>query len=88
MPAVTHPPGRLTLPRVPLTNRAFAYTRSDATDVATTIERERQLLAEQIARQHAQHQDTQPLLPGMPQQPPKVTRLRAGLGQVIELPAL
>lgn len=47
----TRPPGRLTLPRVLLTDSAFVYTCAAATNVAETISRERRLLAQEQAQQ-------------------------------------
>lgn len=81
-------PARLTLPRMSLLNPAFKYTPSNATNVAQTIERERQLQAQELARHRAALARTpQQLLPGIPTEP-KVVRLRAALGRVITLPDL
>lgn len=86
-----HPPGRLTLPRVLLTDRAFVYTNSAATDVRTTMQRARHLQAQEALQQRlaaAKAQPAQPALPGVPEAPPR--RLRAGLaqGQHLALPQI
>lgn len=83
-----HPLGSLTLPRVPLTDRSFIYSCAAATNVADTIARERHLLAQE-AQAHALAAATQqPLLPGIPQEPPTVRRLRAGMAAPLSLPSL
>lgn len=82
-----HPPGRLTLPRVSLLSSEFRYTTSNDTNVAQTIERERLLQAQELARQQRLAESGQPMLPCLCSKP-TVTRLRAGLGQVIELPLI
>ena len=86
MPSI--PSGRLTLPRMSVLNPAFKYTRSVATNVAETIERERRLQAEELERQRRASSTVQPMLPGIPT-PGRTVRLVAGLGhKVIELPSI
>lgn len=81
-----HPPGRLTLPRVLLTDRAFVYTNSTATDIRATLQRARHLQAQQALQQRLDAAQAQPALPGVPPAPPR--RVRAGLGQPLVLPSL
>mgnify|MGYP001157957078 CR=1 FL=1 len=83
-----HPPGRLTMPRVPLTDRAFVYTNSAATDVRTTMQRARHLLEQEALQQRLAAAKAQPALPGVPEAPPR--RMRAGLaqGQHLALPQI
>lgn len=81
-----HPPGRLTLPRVWLTDRAFVYTNSTATDIRATLQRARHLQAQEALQQRLTAAQTQPALPGVPPAPPR--RVRAGLGQPLVLPSL
>lgn len=82
-----HPPGRLTMPRVPLTDKAFVYTCSAATDVQATFQRARLQLQQEAIRQQLAEAQRQPALPGIAQ-PRTVQRLRAGIGSVIALPSL
>ncbi|MDR2325470.1 MAG: hypothetical protein LBE51_08745 [Acidovorax sp.] len=82
-----HPLGSLTLPRVPLTDRSFDYRCAAATNVATTIARERLLLAQEDQAKALAAIAAQPQLPGI-QPEPTVRRVRAGLGQQIALPTL
>lgn len=84
---VPHPPGRLTLPRVSLLDRSFAYSCAAATNVAETIARERQLLAQEAQARELAAIATQPLLPGIATAP-AVRRLRAGMAAPISLPPL
>lgn len=83
-----HPPGRLTLPRVLLTDRAFVYTNSTATDVRTTMQRARHQQEQEALQQRLAAAKAQPALPGVPEAPPR--RLRAGLaqGQPLALPQI
>ena len=83
--AIAHPPGRLTLPRVLLTNRAFNYTNSADTDVQATWEREKRLQEQEAIDQQRAAQLAQPLLPGIPA---ATRRLRGGLHQPLVLPQL
>lgn len=73
---------------MPLTDRSFAYSCAAATNVADTIARERQLLAQEAQARAMAAITQQPLLPGIPQEPPTVRRVRAGLGQHIALPQI
>lgn len=82
-----HPPGRLTLPRVSLLDRSFAYSCAAATNVAETIARERVLLAQEARAKELAAIAAQPLLPGIAAKP-TVRHIRAGLGTPIELPTL
>ena len=84
---MNHPPGRLTLPRVLLTNRAFNYTSSAATNVQATWEREKRLQEQEAIQQQRAAAAAQPLLPGIAPQPSNA-RTRAGMGAVIALPSL
>lgn len=79
---------RITRPRVSVLDPAFKYTRSVATNVAETIERERRLQAEELERQRRESHAAQHTLPGIPS-PDRPVRLFAGLGhKVIELPSI
>ena len=82
-----HPPGRLTLPRVSLLDRSFAYSCAAATNVAETIARERALLAQEARAKELAAIAAQPLLPGIAAKP-TVRHIRAGLASTIELPDL
>ncbi|WP_287917546.1 hypothetical protein [Comamonas sp.] len=84
---MNHPPGRLTLPRVPLTDRAFNYTCSAATNVQATWQREKRLQEQEAIEQQRAAATAQPLLPGIAPQPSNA-RPRAGMGAVIALPLL
>ena len=84
---MNHPPGRLTLPRVPITDRAFTYTCSAATNVQATWQREKRLQEQEAIDQQRAAQSAQPLLPGIAPQP-TTTRPRAGMGTAITLPNL
>jgi len=84
---MNHPPGRLTLPRVLLTNRAFNYTSSAATNVQATWEREKRLQEQEAIQQQRAAATAQPQLPGIAPQPSNA-RTRAGMGAVIALPSL
>lgn len=71
---MNHPPGRLTMPRVLLADRAFSYTKAVATNVQATWEREKRLQQQEAIEQQRAAQLAQPLLSGIqPQQltPPK-----------------
>ena len=83
-----HPPGRLTMPRVLLTDRAFVYTNSTATDIRATLQRARHQQAQEALQQRLAAAKAQPALPGVPEAPPR--RLRAGLaqGQPLALPQI
>lgn len=85
---VSRPPGRLTLPSQPLTDKHFVYTRADHTDVARTIARARELLAAQQLQRDLRAIAQQALLPGVVPQAPPVQRLRAGMAARISLPKL
>jgi hypothetical protein len=82
---MNHPPGRLTLPRVLLTDRAFSYTKAVATNVQATWEREKRLQQQEAIEQQRAAQLAQPLLPGIPA---ATRRLRGGLHQPLVLPQL
>lgn len=82
-----HPLGSVTLPRVSLLDRSFAYSCAAATNVAETIARERVLLAQEARARELAAIAAQPLLPGIAAEP-TVRRIRAGLGTPIELPTL
>lgn len=84
---MNHPPGRLTLPRVPLTDRAFTYTCSAATNVQATWQREKHLQEQEAIQQQRAAASAQPMLPGIAAQPSNA-RPRAGMGAVIALPLL
>lgn len=84
---MNHPPGRLTLPRVLLTDRAFNYTNSADTNVQATWEREKRLQQQEAIHQQRAAQLAQPLLPGIVPQP-TTARPRAGMGTAITLPSL
>lgn len=83
-----HPLGSLTLPRVPLTDRSFAYSCAAATNVADTIARERRLLAQEARARELASIAAQPQLPGIPTEPSTVRRLRAGMAAPLSLPSL
>lgn len=88
MKAVSHPPGRLTLPSMPLTDKQFVYTRSESTDVAMTIQRARELLIHQRLKAELREIASQALLPGvLPKQAP-AQKVRAGIGQSVRLPTI
>lgn len=78
-----HPPGRLTLPSVLLTDRAFVYTNS-----AATMQRARHLQEQEALQRRLAAAKAQPALPGVPEAPPR--RMRAGLaqGQHLALPQI
>lgn len=84
------PPGRLTLPRTPLTDRAFVYVSSAATDITQSITRERQRLRHEALLAELQRSQQQPLLPGIDTANPPlpIRRLRAGIGTHLTLPTL
>lgn len=81
-----HPLGSVTLPRVSLLNRSFAYSCAAATNVAETIARERALLAQEARAKERAAIAAQPLLPGIAAT--TVRHIRAGLGTPIDLPDL
>jgi hypothetical protein len=83
--AITHPPGRLTLPRVLLTSRAFNYTNSAAANVQATCAREKRLQQQEAIEQQLAVQLAQPLLSGIPA---ATRRLRSGLHPPLALPQL
>lgn len=84
---MNHPLGRLTMPRVLLTDRAFSYTKAVATNVQATWEREKRLQEQEAIQQQRAAQLAQPLLPGIA---PQLTsaRPRAGMGTALTLPNL
>lgn len=84
---MNHPPGRLTMPRVLLTDRAFNYTKAVATNVQATWEREKRLQQQEAIEQQRAAQLAQPLLPGIAPQP-TTARPRAGLHSAPALPSL
>lgn len=88
MPATHHPPGRLTLPSLLLTDRSFVYTRADHTDVARTIARARERMVNQALQTELREIAAQALLPGVVPPPKPIQRVRAGLGHPIDLPFL
>lgn len=83
---MNHPPGRLTMPRVLLTDRAFSYTKAVATNVQATWQREKRLQEQEAIKQQRAAATAQPL-PGIAPQPSNA-RTRAGMGAVIALPSL
>lgn len=85
MPSIVRPTGRLTLPRIPLTDRAFSYSCAAATNVAQTIARERQLPADEARARELAAIAAQSLLSGIA---PAPRRMRAGVAQGITLPTL
>ena len=88
MQAASLPPGRLTLPSQPLTDRSFVYHDSASTDVAATIRRERERLARQKLQAELAATQAQQALPGIPATARTTRRLRAGLQQPLALPQL
>ena len=84
---MNHPPGRLTLPRVLLTDHAFSYTKAVATNVQATWAREKRLQEQEAIQQQRAAATAQPQLPGIAPQPSNA-RTRAGMGAVIALPSL
>lgn len=84
---MNHPPGRLTMPRVLLTDRAFSYTKAVATNVQATWQREKRLQEQEAIEQQRTAQLAQPLLPGISPQP-TTARPRAGMGTALTLPNL
>ncbi|WP_312569114.1 hypothetical protein [Comamonas sp.] len=83
-PAITAP-FRTTMPRQLLTDRSFVYSDSNNTDVASTIRRERERLAQQQLQTELAATRAQQVLPGIPT---TTRRLRAGLQQPLALPQL
>lgn len=88
MQAAPHPPGRLTLPSQLLTDRRFVYHGAASTDVAATIRRERERLAQQKLQAELAATQAQQALPGIPTTARTTRRLHAGLQQPLALPQL
>lgn len=87
LPAITTP-HRITLPRQLLTDRGFIYSDSASTDVAATIRRERERLAQQQLQAELAAAQSQQALPGIPTTTRTIRRLRGGLLQPLALPQL
>ena len=88
MPAIAHPPGRLTLPSQPLTDKHFVYTKADHTDITQTMRRARERLVNEQLQAELQAIAAQALLPGVSPMQPPVQRVRAGIGRTLSLPTL
>lgn len=85
---VSHPPGRLTLPRQLLTDKHFVYTPSNRTDVASTIARARERMVHEALQAELREIARQAQLPGVLPAPKPAQRVRAGLGDAVNLPTL
>lgn len=85
---VLHPPGRLTLPSQPLTDKRFVYTSADQTNVARTMARARERLLAEALQRDLRAIAAQAQLPGVVPKAPPAQRLRAGMGHAIALPTL
>lgn len=88
MPAIAHPPGRLTLPSQPLTDKHFVYTPAMHTDIAHTIKRARERLLNQQLQADLREIAKQALLPGVAPAAKPVQRIRAGMQSPPALPSL
>lgn len=78
-------PFRKTMPSQLLTDRGFIYSNSASTNVADTIRRERERIAQEQLRQKLAADKAQQARPGIP---PTTRRLRAGKAVQLTLPQL
>lgn len=88
MPAIAHPPGRLTLPSQPLTDKHFVYTKADHTDITQTMRRAREQMVNKQLHAELQAIAAQALIPGVAPMQPPMQRARAGIGRTLCLPTL
>lgn len=83
-----HPPGRLTLPSQPLTDKHLVYTKADHTDITQTMRRARERMVNEQLQNELREIARQAQLPGISPTPQPVQRIRAGIGRAVCLPNL